>query len=156
MTIHFAMVDGRPAFFDTAIHGGNIPAGTCEITPARHAELLDAQADGKELYCDGDGIPRFRTREFSADELRANLTAETKREAAKRIDDVSPLWRQVNDLRADPADLDALARFDAIDAIRAASDAIETVIETTPAAALDGFIVGDRAEWPAQPSQDVT
>jgi len=44
-------------FYDTAIHGDNIPADAVEITPTEHASLLDGQNNGQRIVADADGRP---------------------------------------------------------------------------------------------------
>lgn len=44
-------------FYDTAIHGNNIPADAVEITKAEHAALLSGQSEGKHIVPDADGVP---------------------------------------------------------------------------------------------------
>lgn len=44
-------------FYDTAIHGDNIPADAVEITKAEHAALLAGQSKGKRIVSDPDGVP---------------------------------------------------------------------------------------------------
>lgn len=148
MTRFFAMVpdvDGidRPAFFLTRQHA---PKGAAEISETRHAELLVAQGEGKRLYRDEDGTPRYETPRLDADQLRAGLIVAVKREAGLRIDQVAPLWRQMNDAR-EPSE-EGARRFAQIDAIRAASGAIEDTIHETNAAQLDGFPVRENPLWP--------
>lgn len=150
MSCFFALVDGRPAFFDEAIHGDAIPQGAVEISHARHAELLEAQAQGKEIYAADDGRPRYRQRHFDADQLRANMADAIRDEAARRIDAVSPIWRQLNDQRQ-PSNAGA-ARFAAIDAIRAASEDIVVALANTDAPDLATFDPNGRPEWPAEPA----
>ncbi len=123
MSIYFAEVAGRPAFFDQDLHGDAIPAGAVQITRARHAQLLDAQAQGKAITVGAKGKPEVFDSAPSISDHRAQLRAAIKREAARRIDRVSPLWRQLNDTRH-PTEAGA-ARFAKIDVIRAASDRIE-------------------------------
>lgn len=151
MSLFFALVAGRPAFFDSAIHGDKIPDGAVEVTPARHAELLDAQAAGKEIYAAKDGQPRARRRRRDAEALRADLLLQIQREAKRRIDRVSPEWRQLNDLRQ-PSEAGAV-RFAAIDAIRAASDQVAAALGQATAADLDTFDPRQRPEWPAPANQ---
>lgn len=146
MTIHFASIDGRPAFFDSAIHGDLIPKDAIEITPARHAELLEAQAEGKEIYPGRNGRPRYRQRSVDAETLRANLTEQTRNEARRRIRAISPEWRQLNDIR-EPSEA-GRKRFAALDEIRAASALIETAIAQTAAEDLQDTVIADRPEWP--------
>lgn len=45
------------AFFDTLIHGENIPQDCVEITREKHAELMVAQAAGKIISADETGAP---------------------------------------------------------------------------------------------------
>ncbi len=44
-------------FYDTAIHGDNIPADAVDISDAYHAELLAAQSVGSRIEPDADGYP---------------------------------------------------------------------------------------------------
>lgn len=45
------------AFFDTLIHGENVPQDCVEITRERHAELMATQAAGKVISADETGAP---------------------------------------------------------------------------------------------------
>lgn len=45
------------AFFDTFIHGENIPGDCVEITREKHVELMAAQAAGKVISADETGAP---------------------------------------------------------------------------------------------------
>lgn len=44
-------------FYDTAIHGDNIPADAVEITKAEHTALLAGQSKGKRIVSDLHGAP---------------------------------------------------------------------------------------------------
>ncbi len=148
MSVLFAMIgageDRRPAFFLTR---KSAPDDAVEISDARHAELLDAQAEGRAIEADARGRPVLvRRQRPAADELRARLRAGIQREAAQRIRAVSPEWQQLNDLRA-PSDAGAV-RFARIDAIRAASNAIEDLANGLPVADLAGFPVATHTLWP--------
>lgn len=44
-------------FYDTAIHGNNIPADAVEITDEQHAALLEGQSSGKIISADASGAP---------------------------------------------------------------------------------------------------
>ena len=44
-------------FYDSAIHGDNIPADAVEITTEEHAALLEGQGQGKRIAADADGRP---------------------------------------------------------------------------------------------------
>lgn len=44
-------------FYTPEIHGDTIPADNVEISTEYHAELLQAQSDGKQIIADDDGYP---------------------------------------------------------------------------------------------------
>lgn len=44
-------------FYDSAIHGDNMPADVVEITANEHAALLEGQSNGKLIYFDKGGYP---------------------------------------------------------------------------------------------------
>ena len=44
-------------FYDTAIHGDNIPADAVEITVEEHQALLEGQSMGKRIVADKNGKP---------------------------------------------------------------------------------------------------
>lgn len=44
-------------FYDSAIHGDNIPADAVEISDAVHAALIEGQSNGKRIVADGNGFP---------------------------------------------------------------------------------------------------
>lgn len=134
-------------FFDDALHAV-IPADARPVTAARHRELLDAQATGATIEAGDNGKPRIRRPVVTTAMRRVALARQVKRETARRIEAVAPIWRQLNDQRA-PSPAGA-ARFAAIDAIRAASDAIEAEIDQLGADALAGFAVADHPLWPAE------
>lgn len=148
MSVFFAMVgagdDRRAAFYLT---GKMAPEGAVEISDQRHGELLEAQAEGRAITADARGRPVVarRTRP-AASALRAELAVAVRREAAARIRAISPEWRQMNDLR-EPTEEGAI-RFARVDAIRAASNAIEELAARLPAADLAGFPVATHTLWP--------
>jgi hypothetical protein len=47
-------------FYDTAIHGDNIPADAIEITREQHAALLEGQSIGKRIVADSAGFPALQ------------------------------------------------------------------------------------------------
>jgi hypothetical protein len=75
----------------------------------------------------------------------AKKTAEVKREANRRIEAVAPVWKQLNAVRAAKPN-DPL--FAAVDAIRAASDAIEARLKGMTDAEAGAFDVATAVEWP--------
>lgn len=150
MSVFFAMIGGReghplrPSFYLTRKQA---PAGAVEITDARHAELLDAQSEGRVIIADARGRPVIdrRTRPSEAG-VRAMHRAAIRREAATRIRAISPEWQQLNDMRT--ASEDGAVRFARIDAIRAASNAIEELADSLPVADLATFPVAIHTLWP--------
>lgn len=133
-------------FFDRALHK-TLPADVVEIDAARHAELLAGQAEGAEIApCARTGRPQAQRRRLSVADRRAALLREIKREAARRIEAVAPLWRQLNDLREPGAA--GSERFARIDMIRAASDAIERQLAGAAGKTLAGFPVRENPLWP--------
>lgn len=143
MAIYYSAA--TPGFFDDSIHA-DLPADVVKITPTRHRELLEAQGEGAAIIADDKGKPRIDRPTVTIAARRAALVRAVKRQAARRIEAVSPLWRQLNDQRAPSQEGDR--RFAAIDAIRAASDAIEADIA---AAAGDALATIDPAAHPLWP-----
>ena len=44
-------------FYDTTIHGANIPSDAVEITAEQHAALLEGQSNGQQIVPDANGRP---------------------------------------------------------------------------------------------------
>jgi len=130
-------------FYTRETHGKAIPKGAVKVTRKRHAELLAAQDRGASIVAGKDGKP---VAQFpAAADRKTFLAAALRREARRRIDMVSPQWRQMNDLRQ-PSKA-GQARFDAIDAIRQASDRIQKRLAKMDAAKLAEFDVRTCDEW---------
>lgn len=55
MTIFFSKTTN--AFYDSAVHGTNVPADVVEITPDHHQMLLETQGNGKVISADANGFP---------------------------------------------------------------------------------------------------
>lgn len=53
--MHYSKLTG--GFYDSAIHGDNIPPDAVEITAAEHTALLEAQSSGKLIQGDVNGAP---------------------------------------------------------------------------------------------------
>jgi hypothetical protein len=148
MSIFFAMAGegerAHPAFYLTRKAA---PADAIEISEKRHAQLVAALSAGRKVSADARGRPVIaRAAATSAAAVRAQLRTRIQREAARRIASVSPEWRQLNDLR-EPSEAGAV-RFARVDAIRAASNAIEELADKLPAEDLGGFPVADHPLWP--------
>lgn len=146
-------------FYDPVINR-DIPADAVRISRERHGELIAARAEGKIITPDRRGRPMIREPRIGADELRARAIASAKAEARRRILGVASVERQANDNAAialaafarEAADIDeasdALDRRLRINAIRAASNAIEAQIERMPAANLTAFDASTHSLWP--------
>lgn len=132
-------------FFDDAIHHV-LPADATRVSDERHRQLLEAQGKGAVIEAGDDGRPRFRGPSAAA--RRAAILRQVKREASRRIATISPIWRQLNDQRA--PSLQGDARFAVIDAVRAASDAIERDIAALDAAGLAALDIAAHPLWPSE------
>lgn len=60
-------------FYDSAIHGENIPEDAVEVSKEEHRALLDAQANGKIITPDATGYPVAVDYVLSPEEVRQNL-----------------------------------------------------------------------------------
>lgn len=146
MTIYFS--PARVAFYSDELHGDALPDDALAITAARHRALMSGQSQGGRIIVGPDGHPHIQhPPKPTAAARRASLVRRVKREAARRIESVSPIWRQMNDMR-DPSDAGA-ARFAALDAIRSASSVIEAEIALLKA---DNVDIADHPAWPGNPS----
>lgn len=122
-----------------------IPEDAAPISERRHQQLL-ANGGADIGACPKTGKPVSIAPKVTAAQHRAALVLAIKAEAQRRITAQSPLWRQINDLRL-PSEA-AAARFARIDAIRSASDLIESQLAETPASALDAFPISNNPLWP--------
>lgn len=131
-------------FYHPQIHQ-KMPDDVQEISAAQHAALVTAQAERGPISVDRNGKP-VPARAPSATSRRALLLAAIRAEARRRIEAISPIWRQMNDMRTPtPA---SEARFAAIDAVRAASALIEQDLAETATTALGRFPIADHPLWP--------
>lgn len=140
-------------FYHAAIHGDALPTDAVMISEARHRELLDAQAAGRRIIAGARGRPELATeRAPTKAQLLTRATAAIKAEARRRILAIASLERQANDNAAialHSAEFDAACtRRAAIDAIRAASNALEARIASWSAASLTAFDAGADTHWP--------
>lgn len=147
MTIRYSPSTG--GFYDSALeYPGGLPADGIAITPQHHAQLLDGLASGQQITVTRAGRVVLITPPAS----RAALVLAIKAEAARRIEAIAPLWRQLNDSRAPTPE--SAARFAAIDAIRGASALIEQDLTATADKGLRGFPVADHPLWPTATLQE--
>lgn len=122
-----------------------IPEDAMPVRPSTHARLL--QHGGAHIgVCPNSGRPISIAPKATLADRRADLTRKCRAEARRRILTVSPMHRQINDLRA-PSD-EGARRFAAIDAIRAATALIIEQIEKAPASSLAEFPISSNPLWP--------
>lgn len=81
--------------------------------------------------------------------LRAALMSAAKAEAARRIEAIAPIWKQANLFRDSGL---AAPEFAMIDAVRAASNALEVAIAATPDDELAATWTAAASENEEQPS----
>lgn len=132
-------------FYHSDIHK-QMPGDVVPISKAEHDALLAAQSEGAQIIAGADGKPvaQARAEPALADRRRAKVDG-IKQEAERRIEQVAPIWRQLNALRDDPASFD----WSMIDAIRAASDALEQFVDAADEASLSTLNIGGDAHWPS-------
>lgn len=150
---HIYYSAARGGFFHAANHA-TLPEDAVRVARLRHRQLLEAQAQGRQIVANDAGRPVLApVVQPSLEQLRAQASAAVNREAARRIKAVATLERQTNDNAliaqaalaaatgaAQPAGLaEALARRAAIDAIRAKSNRLAALIAQMPAANLTNF-----------------
>lgn len=80
-------------FYDTEIHGSQIPDGAVEITDEQHAALLVAQASGKRIEGDVSGAPvAVDPPAPTSEQTIAALSAQIQ----KRLDDFAAMRKYDN------------------------------------------------------------
>lgn len=142
-------------FYETDLHGNSIPGDAIYVAPARHFELMAAQAEGATIEPSSETgnpiiVPPPAPR---ADAMAASLKSAVRIEADRRAQLVMPLAQQVAILRRhavggeklSPA---TLAAFAELDALQSAVDAIDADIEPRSAEELRTYSVRDNTLWP--------
>ena len=153
------------AFYDPQIHGVFLPLDCVPVTRARHAQLLDDQANGAIITAGKDGGPSTQfPKDASLPELRERSCRAINAEARRRIVAIADLAAQSND-NADIAMLTglanrsehdcamlskALARRLAINAVRDSGQALKSKIRRTSKDGLHKLQIADDSHWPAQ------
>lgn len=142
------------AFYHTDIHGDAIPADAIAISEQTHASLMSAQARGAEIVMSPTEGVIARMPGQDRETLLGLAIRRVKGHARKRILAVAPLERQANDNAAlalgpnDPEYDSAFARRLKINAIRAASNAIESDLNDLDPGALAVFNPSHSTRWP--------
>ncbi|WP_446655218.1 hypothetical protein [Blastomonas sp.] len=138
-------------FFSQSVHGA-LPDDAVPVTAKRHSALIAGQAEGYAIVPDARGRPQLRTlAPATLESTRAACVRAIKREAALRIENCMPVWRQINALRdnRDPG-------FHRIDAIRAASDLIEEQVQQLGSVEqLSRFPVSTHPLWPSLDASEI-
>lgn len=145
-------------FYHRDLHRDAIPADAVEIGERRHRELLDAQAEGRQIVANDAGRPILAPIDDSVARRRSQALASLRREARRRILAVASLEQQSNDNAAlalavidhAEAPADAIDRRRRIDAIRSAHASATHRIDALHADDLDAFDAGDAALWPKE------
>ncbi|HEY9092038.1 hypothetical protein [Parasphingorhabdus sp.] len=153
MTMFYSAQTG--GFYDDKIHEETLPDDVVSVAISRHSELMEDQSAGATIGTDPEtGAPVSVWPEpLSLPAAIDIMRLRTKAEAERRIIIVSPIFRQMNDLRAaqvgEIMSPDAAARFTKIDEIRVASDAIEAEISAmTDAGAIMALDLVNHPSWP--------
>lgn len=139
---------GAGAFFDLAIGYGKelLPDDCVNVSAKRHTALMAGQASGHRIVADNRGRPQLQALyPITLAEFQTAKASEIRREAARRIKVEMPIWRQLNALRenTDPG-------FWKVDAIRAASNLIETEMMELPSTdAVRAYPVRANLLWPS-------
>ena len=140
-------------FYDDAVHGASvIPDDVVGITPARHAELLEAQDSEAPVAIvpSETGTPVMsRSRTWSDAEWRVQKLAALRSERSRRFEQVADLQQQLLDLRI--GGTEAAARTAAIDALIASAADIAALIDAASGETLASFDVADDALWEPAP-----
>ncbi|MCC6478071.1 MAG: hypothetical protein IT552_02540 [Sphingomonadaceae bacterium] len=110
-------------FYPTNRKGKGKPKDAVLVTAAEHEALFPPDQPQREIETGPDGKPRWRS--YGLSEKRRDAMFAIKAEAARRIDAIMPLHRQLNALRAGDDSIETCADFASIDAIRVASNLIE-------------------------------
>lgn len=139
---------GAGAFFDLAVGyaADALPDDCVPVSAKRHAALMAGQASGHRVVADNRGRPQLQALfPITLAECQVAKANEIRREAARRIKVEIPIWQQLNALRenSDPG-------FWKIDAIRAASNLIETEMMELPSTdAVGAYPVRANPLWPS-------
>ncbi len=155
MTEYFSPLRG--GFFDDRFNP-EIPADAIALVPGQRQSLFEALNRGDTVTATKSRKLKTSRPRIDLDLMRNRMHAAVKREASRRILAIAPMWQQLNDLRALAADqleqgeeatrAGALARGASIDAVRAASNALDAAIDTMGTRALAQLDVTSACHWP--------
>lgn len=121
-----------------------LPGDAVPVKRSRYNKLLADQEAGAEILPNANGAPVAKHPPTA--ERRALLGRQINREARRRITEISPVWKQINDTRSPtPAGAERFAR---IDAVRSASELIKAQVASAATAALDNIDIPTSPLWP--------
>lgn len=121
----------KRGFFDTAIHGENIPSDAVDITDSEYRSLLVAQSQGKVIQPDENGRPVAVDPPAPPAPTEEELAATARAERDRRMKELyDPAIMQL--LRNHRAAVAAGAETTAIDASIEAWDAYAHALELVP------------------------
>lgn len=84
-------------FYDTAIHGDNIPADAVEISATEHAALIEGHSKGKRIAADARGFPMLQdTPPFPVHVLLANANGELRTMRRDMLDAITGIGFRAN------------------------------------------------------------
>lgn len=130
-------------FYDSDIHPA-VPDDAVKISRDMHHKLLQAQVEGHVIEPGPGGKPRaIAPAKPTIANLREQKIRAVKAEAARRIEEIAPVWKQMNALRGQTEG----ALFDRIDAVRDRSNALEGEIRSMNAAELGTLDVTADKYW---------
>lgn len=138
-----SMSNGSGGFGLTSWGKKKRPADAVNVSAEEHAALFPQGEPQREIEAGPDGKPGHKV--ASVEAQRTAAIADVKREAARRIEAIMPMYKQINALRAD-IDLESFEGFRMIDHIRTASNIIELDLIESEA---PGFVpIADHPAWP--------
>jgi hypothetical protein len=90
MTMYYSA--SANGFFDSEIHGNNIPKDSVEITQDQWKELLKGQSEGKKIEANRNGKPVLVDLTLTQDQIVASLSAQVQ----NALDKGAQAWGYAN------------------------------------------------------------
>lgn len=141
-----SMSNGKGGFGLTSWGKKKRPADAVDVSAEEHDALFPQGEPQREIETGPDGRPRHKV--ASVEAQRTAAIASVKREAARRIEAIMPMHKQINAIRVG---YDAAPEFAQIDRIRTASNIIELdLIESEAPGAVP---IADHPAWPNETSK---
>lgn len=125
------------------------PKDAVDVSGEEHAALFPMGEPQRGIETGPDGRPRHKT--TSIEDRRRSTIWSVKSEAARRIDAVMPMFKQINALRLDALSHENCEAFAQIDQIRSASDIIEQDVMDSEAP--EAVPINSHPAWPHESEQ---